>query len=191
MESVVLPFSVPLHLQRLSMMIGASDTPARVISTSLLGHSSAAALSANVPMILLFPWMTLSGRGEGTGFGRTSGQDMPPVVLILEARKEVADALESAIALADVTPVVVPHIECLGDVPYTPAAIVVRIAFESVSEPPHAAIGRLGRERPPVVAIVREENEAAEARRLRCDVVLRAPDDIPRLCEAVLTVIRG
>ena len=116
---------------------------------------------------------------------------MPPVVLILEARKEVADALESAIALADVTPVVVPHIECLGDVPYTPAAIVVRIAFESVSEPPHAAIGRLGRERPPVVAIVREENEAAEARRLRCDVVLRAPDDIPRLCEAVLTVIRG
>jgi len=116
---------------------------------------------------------------------------MPPVVLILEARKEVADALESAIALADVTPVVVPHIECLGDVPYTPAAIVVRIAFESVSEPPHAAIARLGRERPPVVAIVREEKEAAEARRLRCDVVLRAPDDIPRLCEAVLTVIRG
>jgi hypothetical protein len=116
---------------------------------------------------------------------------MPPVVLIIEARKEVADALESAIALADMTPVVVPHIERLGDVPYTPAAIVVRIAFESVSDPPHASIGRLGRERPPVVAIVREDNELAEARRLQCEVVLRAPQDIPRLCEAVMKVIRS
>jgi len=115
----------------------------------------------------------------------------PPVVLIIESRKEVADALESAIALANVTPVVVPFVERLGDVPYTPAVIVVRIAFESVSEPPHAAIARLGRERPPVVAIVREENELAEAQRLQCDVVLRAPEDIPRLCEAVMKVIRS
>jgi hypothetical protein len=116
---------------------------------------------------------------------------MPPIVLIIEARKEVADALESAIALADLEPVVVPYVDRLGDVPCTPAAIVVRIAFESVSEPPHAAIGRLGRERPPVIAIVREEEEVAEARRLQCDVVLRAPDDIPRLCEAVMKVIRN
>ena len=115
---------------------------------------------------------------------------MPPIVLIIEARREVADALESAIALADVTPVVVPYVERLGDVPYRPAAIVVRIAFESVSEPPHAAIGRLGQERPPVVAIVREENEMEEAQRLQCDVVLRAPEDIPRLCDAVMKVIR-
>jgi len=116
---------------------------------------------------------------------------MAPVVLIIEARKEIAEALESAIALANMTPVVVPHVERLGDVPYSPAAIVVRIAFESVSEPPHAAIGRLGRERPPVIAIAREDNEIDEARRLQCDVVLRAPDDIPRLCEVVLNVIRG
>src|SRR4029078_7895502 len=108
---------------------------------------------------------------------------MPPVVLVSEARKEVAEALESAIALADMTPVVVPHVERLGDVPYTHAAIVVRIAFERIRDPPHAAIARLRRERPPVVGIVREENEMAEARRLQCDVVLRAPDDIPRLCE--------
>ena len=115
---------------------------------------------------------------------------MPPIVLIIEARKEVAEALESAIALANVTTVVVPHVERLGDVPYRPAAIVVRIAFESVSEPPHAAIARLGRERPPVVAIVREERELLEARRLNCDVILRAPDDIPRLCEMLMKVIR-
>jgi hypothetical protein len=116
---------------------------------------------------------------------------MSPVVLIIEARKEVAEALESAIAMANMTPVVVPYVEQLGDVPYSPAAIVVRIAFEGVSEPPHAAIGRLGRERPPVVAIVREDKEVDEARRLRCDVVLRAPEDIPRLCEVVLNVIRA
>jgi hypothetical protein len=116
---------------------------------------------------------------------------MPPIVLIIESRKEVADALESAIALANLEPVVVPFVDRLGDVPCKPAAIVVRIAFESVSEPPHAAIARFGRERPPVIAIVREEEEVAEARRLQCDVVLRAPEDIPRLCEAVMKVIRN
>ena len=115
---------------------------------------------------------------------------MPPVVLIIEARKEVADALESAIALANMTPIVVPHVERLGDVPYTPAAIVVRIAFESVSDPPHSAVERLGRQRPPIVAIVREDRELAEATRLKCDVVLRAPQDIPRLCETLAKLVR-
>jgi hypothetical protein len=114
---------------------------------------------------------------------------MAPVVLIIEARKEVAEALESAIALANVTPVVVPYVERLADMPNRPAAIVVRIAFESVSEPPHAAIARLGRDRPPVVAIVREDKELAEAQRLKCDVVLRAPDDIPRLCETLMKLV--
>lgn len=114
---------------------------------------------------------------------------MSPLVLIIEARKEVAEALESAIALANLTPIVVSHVERLADLPHTPAAIVVRIAFESVSEPPHAAIARLGRERPPVVAIVREDDELAEAHRLKCDVVLRAPDDIPRLCETLIKLV--
>ena len=84
---------------------------------------------------------------------------MPPVVLILEARKEVASALEAAIALANLTPIVIPHLEHLSDIPYVPAAIVVRIAFESVSDPPHAAIARLPRDRPPVVAIAWQEDE--------------------------------
>ena len=43
---------------------------------------------------------------------------MPPVVLILEARKEVASALEAAIALANLTPIVIPHLEHLSDIPY-------------------------------------------------------------------------
>ena len=114
---------------------------------------------------------------------------MPPVVLIIEARKEVAAALESAIALANFTPVVVPYLERLSDVPHTPAAIVVRIAFESVTDPPHAAIARLPRDRPPVVAIAWEEDELEEARRLKCDVVLHAPHDINRLCETLTKLV--
>jgi hypothetical protein len=114
---------------------------------------------------------------------------MPPVVLILEARAEVASALEAAIALANLTPIVVPHLESLSDVPYTAAAIVVRIAFETVSDPPHAAIARLPRNRPPVVAIAWEEDELEEARRLKCDVVLHAPKDINRLCETLTKLV--
>jgi len=114
---------------------------------------------------------------------------MQPVVLIIESRKEVAAALESAIALANVEPVVVPHLEQLSDVPQTPAVIVVRIAFEGLGDPTHMAIERLPRNRPPVVAIVWAENELREAQRLKCDVVLHAPHDIPRLCEILMKLV--
>lgn len=125
-------------------------------------------------------------RGTSLGLSRDV---MPPVVLILEARKEVASALEAAIALANLTPIVIPHLERLSDVPYEPAAIVVRIAFESVTDPPHAGIARLPRERPPVVAIASREDELEEARRLKCDVVLHAPRDINRLCETLMKLV--
>lgn len=114
---------------------------------------------------------------------------MRPVVLIIESRREVAAALESAIALVNVEPIVVPHLERLSDVPQTPAAIVVRIAFEGVGDPPHAAIERLPRNRPPVVAIAWAEKELREAERLKCDVVLHAPHDIPRLCETLTKLV--
>src|SRR6266850_6652971 len=115
---------------------------------------------------------------------------MPPVVLIIESREEVAAALESAIALANMTPFVVPHLERLSDVPYTPAAIVVRIAFESAVDPPHKAIARLPAHRPPVVAIAWEKDALEEAQRLKCDVILHAPHDIPRRCETLTRVVR-
>jgi hypothetical protein len=114
---------------------------------------------------------------------------MPPVVLIIESRKEVAAALESAIKLSNFTPVVVPHLERLSDIPHAIAAIVVRIAFEGVGEPTHAAIERLPQHHPPVVAIAWEEAELAEARRLKCDVVLHAPHDITRLRETLARLV--
>lgn len=115
---------------------------------------------------------------------------MPPVVLIIEPRGEVASALEAAIAMSNLSTVVVQHLERLSDIPHAVAAIVVRIAFEGLGDPAHAAIERLPRDRrPPVVAIAWEENELAEARRLKCDVVLHAPADITRLCETLAKLV--
>jgi len=116
---------------------------------------------------------------------------MQSTVLIIEARSEVAAALEAVLAAANLAAVIVPHLERLSDVEIAPAAILVRIAFESVGDPPHAAIGRLPRERPPVIAIAWEENELEEARKLKCDVIIHAPHDIPRLCETLTRVVQG
>ena len=116
---------------------------------------------------------------------------MQSIVLIIEARSEVAAALEAVLAAANLAAVVVPHLERLSDVEIAPAAILVRIAFESVSDPPHAAIGRLPRERPPVIAIAWEEDELEEARKLKCDVIIHAPHDIPRLCETLTRVVQA
>ena len=113
-----------------------------------------------------------------------------PTVLILEARREVSEALQSVIASANFIPIVVPHLERLSDLAITPAAIVVRIAFETPSDPPHAALERLAPNRPPVVAIAWEEHELEEARRLKCDVILHAPHDICRLCDTLSRLIQ-
>jgi hypothetical protein len=115
--------------------------------------------------------------------------DMRPTVLIIEARREVAAALEAVIESVNLTPVCVPHLEHLDDLAVVPAVILVRIAFESVSDPPHAAIKRLPPTRPPVIAIAWEEDELAEAQKLKCDVILHAPHDISRLRETLAKLI--
>ncbi len=112
-------------------------------------------------------------------------------MLIIEPRREVAAALEEVLAAANLASVVVPHLEKLSDVAISPAAILVHIAFESVNDPPHAAVARLPPDRPPIVAIAREDDEFAEAEKLKCDVILRAPHDIPRLCATLTRVVRG
>ena len=113
---------------------------------------------------------------------------MRPIILIIETRPEVAEALEEVVTSARYLAMVRPHVECLADLGVTPAAIIVRIAFEGIGEPQHAAIERLS-DRPPVVAIAWEGAEVAEAVRLKCDVVLKAPDDVGRLCEALTAVV--
>jgi C4-dicarboxylate transporter DctQ subunit len=82
------------------------------------------------------------------------------------------------------------HVEGIEDLCPAPAAILVRVAFENASEPTHAGVARLPPDRPPVIAIVRADNEAAEAERLKCDVVLRAPGDLGRLCDVLTRLTR-
>jgi hypothetical protein len=113
------------------------------------------------------------------------------VILIIEPRPEVAEALADVVMSANYSAMVRPHIECLADLAITPSAIIVRIAFEGIGEPAHAAIARLPVDRPPVVAIVWEDRGVEEAARLRCEVVLRAPGDVGRLCDALTTVVSG
>jgi hypothetical protein len=115
---------------------------------------------------------------------------MPRSILFVERHREVADALERVIASADHAPIVRTHIDGLDEIHPAPAAIVLRIVFEKGSEPVHACVERLPPGRPPIIAIVRAEDEATEAARLKCDVVLRAPRDLRRLRDVLATLAR-
>lgn len=98
-------------------------------------------------------------------------------VLIIEPFADLASAFEEVIASASYAPIVRRHVDSLTDLSVMPATIVVRIG--------HGDVSRLPPERPPIVAIASSESDVAEAERLHCEVVLRAPADIKRLCEAV------
>lgn len=115
---------------------------------------------------------------------------MRPLILIVEPRTEVAQALQEVITSWNFDTIVRPYVDRLSDLDVAPSAILVRVAFEGIGEPPHATIARLV-DRPPVVAIAWEEREAKEAARLKCDVVLRAPQEVGRLCQALMSVVEG
>ena len=112
------------------------------------------------------------------------------MILIIEPRHEVAAALQDVLASASYVTMVRPHLERLADLGDTPAAIVVRIAFEGL-EPAHKALERLPANRPPIIAIAWDDAEIAEANRLKCDVVLHAPQDVSHLCEALRRVVHA
>lgn len=115
---------------------------------------------------------------------------MPPAILIIESHPEVANALHEVVLSANYEALVRSHVEDLRDVTPAPAAIILRVVFENASEPTHAVVARLPPDRPPVIAIVRADDEASEAERLKCDVVLRAPRDLGRLCEVLTKLVR-
>ena len=115
---------------------------------------------------------------------------MRSLILIVEPRSEVAQALEEVLTSAKYDTVVRPYLDRLSDLDVTPSAVIVRIAFEGVGEPPHAALARIP-DRPPVVAIAWEDGEVAEAVRLKFEVVLRAPQDVGRLCEVLTQLVQG
>jgi CheY-like chemotaxis protein len=114
---------------------------------------------------------------------------MSPSILILESRRDVADALHDVITSANYRAVVVPHVDRLADLETRPAAIVTCITSVGIGEPAYIAIERIRENRPPVVAIARADHEVAEAARLNCEVVLRAPMDLARLCHALTEIV--
>ena len=114
---------------------------------------------------------------------------MGPAILIVESRPEVAEALQDVVGSANYVTIVRPYLDRLCDLGLTPAAIVVRISSEGVSEPSHGWIERLTERRPPIVAIARGETEVREAQRLGCEVILRAPEDVGQLCDALSRVV--
>jgi len=101
-------------------------------------------------------------------------------ILIIEPHHEVANAFQSVIASAHYATIVRSHVDSLSDLDVTPATIVLRIGQADVSALPPG--------RPPIVAIASNDEEVAEAGRLRCEVVLRAPSEIKRLHEALRLV---
>ena len=116
---------------------------------------------------------------------------MQPAILIIEPRREVAEALHDVVTSANYEAIVRPHVERLSDLAVTPAAIIVRIAFEGMTEPPHAVVARLPRDRPPVIAIAWKEAEIAEAERLHCEVVLRGPGEVGRLYDVLSQLVHA
>ena len=112
---------------------------------------------------------------------------MPHIIGIIEAHDEVAAALEAVVTSANFSAVVAPSLEHLRAAGVTPAALLVRIAFEGLGDPTHAALATLPAKHPPIVALAWSAEEAAEAMRLKCDVVLQGPADVGRLCEALAT----
>ena len=114
---------------------------------------------------------------------------MRPSILILESRRDVADALHAVITSANYRAVIMPYVDRLADLETRPAAIVTCITSVGIGEPAYVAIERLRDDRPPVVAIAWAEHEIAEALRLKCEVVLRAPMDLARLCDALTTIV--
>jgi hypothetical protein len=116
---------------------------------------------------------------------------MLPTILIIEPRREVADALQDVVMSAHYLPVVRPSMQRLTDLGFTPAAIIVRVTFEGITEPPHAAIAELPLNRPPVIGIAWGEAEVTEAKRIGCNVILRAPDEVSRLLDTLTRLVHA
>lgn len=112
-----------------------------------------------------------------------------PTVVIVEPYKDFAAALQEVVSLARCQPVTVANIAGLSELPKLPAAIVVRVATNLPFESPHAGLGDMPRDqRPVVLALTSSDADVAEATRLGCEVVLREPQQVRGLYDALTSV---
>lgn len=118
-----------------------------------------------------------------------SGRQCPTVVIV-EPYRDIAVALEEVVSLAQCTPVTVGTLEEVGDLVHRrPIAIVVRVATHLSTHSPHATLRAWPRTaRPMIVALVSSEEDAAEAERLGCDVILCEPRQVHRLYDTLASV---
>jgi hypothetical protein len=108
-----------------------------------------------------------------------------PVVVIAEPHHEMSDALEDIVTLAGCIPVTVSGFESLDGVLSSPAAIVVRVASETPLVSPHQGLEHPGPRRPLIVALASTDADVAEAERLQCEVIARAPYQVQALYDAL------
>jgi hypothetical protein len=110
-----------------------------------------------------------------------------PTVVIVEPHRELAAALQEVVVLARCRAITFADFDELNGLPAPPQAIVVRID----GNPAHKAAmevgcGRLAPPRPKLVGLVSTDGDVTEAQRVGCDVVLREPQQVRALYDALI-----
>ena len=119
------------------------------------------------------------------------GDQPSPTVVIVEPYQDFAATLQEVVALAHCYPVTIANAEGLNNLAQPPAAIVVRVATNQPFESPHAGLAEMPRvQRPVVVALTSSDEDVEEAERLGCELVLREPQQVRGLYDALTQVVK-
>lgn len=108
-----------------------------------------------------------------------------PTVVIAEAHYEIAHALEDVVTLAGCIPVTVSDFESVRTLDCHPIAIVVRVATEMPLMSPHRGLEAFDHGRPLIVALASSDADVAEAQRLDCEIIARAPHQVQTLYDVL------
>jgi len=112
---------------------------------------------------------------------------MAPTVAIIEPHRDFAVALQEIVALAHCTPVTMSDFDELTQLPSPPAAIVLRITPKLPFDDLHVTLKDLpALGHPKIFALASNDADVAEAERLGCDVVLREPQQVRALYDALI-----
>ena len=111
---------------------------------------------------------------------------MIPTVAIVEPDRDLAEPLQEVVVLAHCTPVTVASVDELAELTGAPAAIIIRIVASSQAPSPYKGLERMRADgHPTVLALTSSDEDDAEAERMGCDVVLRQPQQVRPLYDAL------
>jgi hypothetical protein len=104
-------------------------------------------------------------------------------VVVAEAHYEIAHALMDVVTLAGCVPVTVTHFDSVQTLDVQPVAVVLRV------DPllsPHRGLENFARgRRPLIVALASSDADVAEAERLECEIIARAPHQVQMLYDVL------